>query len=85
MIWDNDKNMIIDKNEGPETLEIQEEENLVGFEFSEEAVENLQRPLNTPKTFAPQDDDSVSTLRSHDRTTKTMKSNTLRLLLTKRQ
>ena len=76
MIWDNDKNMIIDKNEGPETLEIQEEENLVGFEFSEEAVENLQRPLNTPKTFAPQDDDSVSTLRSHDRTTKTMKSNT---------
>ena len=75
MVWDEKRRMIIDTAAGHETEEIEEDENLVGFEFSAEAAESLERPV--VKTFAPHDDDSISTLRSADGTTKGIGSSRL--------
>ena len=68
MLWDLEKGMIVDTSVPKETEEIQEEEKLMGFEFSVAAEEELKRDL--PK-FAPHDEDSVSTLKSKDATVRT--------------
>ena len=64
MVWDESKNMIVDAAFDNATAEIGEEENLVGFEF---ATEELQQSLVRPTTredYMPNDNDSVSTFRS---------------------
>ena len=65
MEWDDHKKMIIDTSAPEESAEIEDEENLMGFEFSATAEEELKR--NMP-TFGPNDEDSVSTLKSKDAT-----------------
>ena len=68
MIWDNVKMMIVDTSVPEETEDIQEEEDLMGFEFLVAVDAELTRDL--PK-FAPHDNDSVSTLKSKDATART--------------
>ena len=65
MLWDDSKKMIVDTSVPDESEEIEEEENLMGFEFSATVEEELQR--NMPM-FGPNDEDSVSTLKSKDAT-----------------
>ena len=63
MIWDGDKEMIVDTSTEEETADITEEEDLMGFEFAAAVEEELQRPTYR---FGPNDEDSVSTLASID-------------------
>ena len=68
MIWDEEKQMIIDTMAPDETEEIETEENLLGFVFDMGGTDEqlITRPSNP--TFQPHDEDSVSTLRSNDNT-----------------
>ena len=73
MKWCDKKQMIIDTLSQDETEDITLEENLMGFVFDLEALHKKQsRPSPTSKekaqTFHPQDDDSISTLKSMDGT-----------------
>ena len=68
MAWDDNRQMIIDTAAPLETEDIDEEENLLGFEFSAQAEEDLRR--NEAPRFGPHGDDSISTLKSKDATTR---------------
>ena len=70
MKWDDTKQMIVDTMAPNETEEIESEENLVGFYFD---MTGMNDPITRPSapTFQPHENDSVSTLKSNDRTTLT--------------
>ena len=59
MRWDSEKQMVVDDELDLETEHLDDDEDLIGFEFDKVALEELQRPTKFPM---PHDDDSVSTL-----------------------
>ena len=62
MIYDPTKKMVISMHHEDETEEIDQEENLIGFTFSPEASQALQRPTTSHQRSAmPNDSNSVST------------------------
>jgi len=63
MMWDVDKQMILDTETEEDTGSIGNGEQLVGFEFSSKITEELERPTQHDRTHMPEDSDSVSTLR----------------------
>ena len=62
MIWDVEKNMIVD-SAYDETADMGNSEMLVGFEFEAEVLQEVGRPTQT-SAFMPEDSDSVSTFQS---------------------
>ena len=65
MIWDAEKEMIVDTSMPEETEDIDDEENLLGFEFLAAVEESFQRAV---PQIGPYDNDSVSTLHTMDNT-----------------
>ena len=61
MFWDHEKQMIVDRNCEVETEDFEDDEQLVGFVFDTQVMEELQRP--NQRIVMPSDNDSVSTFR----------------------
>jgi len=65
MQWSDEKQMILDGDMEIESANIEAKEELIGFEFSTRAKQDLQRPTQQERTHMPEDSDSVSTLRDN--------------------
>ena len=58
MVWDEERNCAVNNKFG-ETSNFQQDEELPGFVFDEEVLEELHRGIERP--VMPEDNDSVST------------------------
>ena len=71
MKWNEEKQMIIGTMSPHDTEKIQAEENLLGFFFDMGEMED--QPTTRPiSNFQPHDEDSISTLKSNDKTVRSV-------------